>query len=336
MSKSIFAVCDLEASYARSLMEYLNEKKSTPFEVQAFTCLESLSQFASEREIEILLISSRLMCDEIRELKVNRIIILSEGDRISEEQEEFPSIYKYQSCDDILAEVMEYYVTDHPASPYVHTGKVKTRIYGVYSPVGRCRKTSFALTLGEVLAEKKEVLYINLEEYSGFEELFNTKYKLDISDLIYFSRQNDGGLIYKLNSVIQNLREMQYIPPALSPVDLRDVSGREWTDLLQEITACCEYEVIILELSSQVEDMFSLLQMCDRIYLPTLDDPFSQAKLNQYERLVNMLGLGDILEKTQKVKPPRQVLQTGQSQMIQQLLWGEMGNYVRQLLWEEE
>ena len=80
MRKRIFAVCDLEESYACSLTDYLNEKKSTPFEVQAFTNVESLQAFAREHEIEILLISTRAMCNEIRELPVARTIILSEGE----------------------------------------------------------------------------------------------------------------------------------------------------------------------------------------------------------------------------------------------------------------
>ncbi|MDQ9824849.1 hypothetical protein RFZ44_16190, partial [Acinetobacter sp. 163] len=49
--------------------------------------------------------------------------------------------------------------------------KKTTEILGVYSPVGRCLKTSFALALGQILARERAVLYLNLEEYSGFEEL---------------------------------------------------------------------------------------------------------------------------------------------------------------------
>ena len=170
MKKSIFAVCDLEASYACNLMDYLNEKKSTPFEVQAFTNVESLEAFARENEIEILLISTRAMCNEIRELPVNRTIILSEGETL-QGLEEYPFVYKYQSSDQVLAEVMEYYTELHPQPHILTAASRNTKIYGVYSPVGRTGKTSFALTMGEVLAETKQVLYLNFEEFSGFEEL---------------------------------------------------------------------------------------------------------------------------------------------------------------------
>lgn len=335
MKKSIFAVCDLEASYACSLMDYLNEKRTTPFEVQAFTNVESLQSFAKENEIEILLISTRAMCNEIRELPVNRIIILSEGE-VLQDLEEYPFVYKYQSSDQLLAEVMEYYAEYHPMPHILTAAAHKTKLYGIYSPVGRTRKTSFALALGEILAETKQVLYINFEEFSGFEDLFGTKYRTDLSDLIYFARQKEGGLIYKLNSVIQTFHELQYIPPALSPADIRDVSGEEWLEFLAQIVSYCEYDVIILDLSEQVDELFQILKTCDRIYMPVQDDVISQAKLAQYERLISMLELDEVMEKTRKVRLPVQVLQKGNGGFTQQLVWGEMGDFVRRMIWEEE
>lgn len=335
MKKSIFAVCDLDASYACSLMDYLNGKKTTPFEVQAFTNVESLQSYARENPIEVLLISTRAMCSEIRDLPISRVIMLSEGEALPE-LEDYPSVYKYQSSDQLLSEVLEYYAESHP-QPYIFgSTRHKTRVYGVYSPIGRARKTSFALTLGEVLSENNQVLYLNFEEFSGFEELFDRKYRTDISDLIYFSRQKEGGFIYKLNSVVQTFHELHYVPPALSPADIRDVSGAEWLDFLHEIILYGEYDILILDLSEQVDELFQLLRECDQIYMPVLEDAISQAKLAQYEKLTGMLDMGDIPEKTRKLRLPAQPLLKENGDIIQQLLWGEMGNFVRKMLIEEE
>lgn len=335
MKKSIFAVCDLESSYACNLMEYLNEKKSTPFEVQAFTNVESLIHFAKENEIEILLISTRAMCNEIKELPVNRTIILSEGEKL-QDLEEYPFVYKYQSSDQLLSEVLEYYVADHPKTHFLPSVAHKTKLYAVYSPIGRTRKTFFSLTLGEILAERKQVLYINMEEFSGFEELFGTSYRADLSDLIYFARQKEDSLIYKLNSVVQTFHELEYIPPAFSPADVRDVSGEEWMKFLDELMSHCEYDVIILDISEQVDDFLQILNRCDRIYMPVQEDMVSKAKLLQYEKLVHMLELDEILEKTKRIRLPVQTVSKENGNLTQQLVWGEMGNYVRRLLWEEE
>jgi len=335
LKKSIFAVCDLEASYACNLMDYLNEKRTTPFEVQAFTNVESLRQFAKKNEIEILLISTKAMCNEIRELPISRTIILSEGEEL-QDLEEYPFVYKYQSSDQILAEVMEHYSVGEMHPPLMTLHGQKTKVYGVYSPVARTRKTSFALALGEILAETKQVLYLNFEEFSGFEELFNLNYKTDITDLIYFARQKEGGFVYRLNSMVQTFHELQYIPPALSPADIRDVSGEEWMEFLQQIMTYCDYDIIILDLCEQMDDMFQILNQCDRIYMPVQEDMISEAKIRQYEKLIRMLELDEVFEKTRRLKLPVQPLLRENGDLTQQLVWGEMGNYVRRLLWEEE
>lgn len=336
MKKSIFAVCDLESSYACNLMDYLNEKRNTPFEVQAFTNVENLINFARENPIEILLISTRAMCNEIRELPINRVIILSEGEKLQDfDLEDYPFVYKYQSSDQLVSEVMEYYAEVHPHA-YIFPAVTQTKLIAVYSPVSRVRKTSFALALGEILAETKQVLYLNLEEYSGFEELFHVQYRADITDLIYFARQKEGSLIYKLNSVVQTFHGLQYIPPALCPADVRDVTGEEWLSFLQEVMVCGDYDLMILDLGSQVDGLFQILQKCSRIYMPVQDDLISVAKLAQYGKLLGMLEMGELEERTKRLRLPSQTLQRSEENLTQQLVWGEMGNYVRKLLWEEE
>ena len=62
MKKQIFAVCDLEAEYARNFMDYLNQKKNIPFEIQAFTNVSSFVAYAKENPVELLLISAEAMC----------------------------------------------------------------------------------------------------------------------------------------------------------------------------------------------------------------------------------------------------------------------------------
>ena len=97
-----------------------------------------------------------------------------------------------------------------------------------------------------------------------------------------------------------------------------------------------EYDIMILDLSEQVDELFQILRECDRVYLPVLEDAVSQAKLAQYEKLLGMLDMGDVLEKTHKLKLPVQPLLKENGDITQQLLWGEMGNFVRKMLIEEE
>ncbi|MEI3437232.1 MAG: hypothetical protein V8Q83_03325 [Blautia sp.] len=65
MKKNVFAVCDLEVDYALNFMEYLNQKRNIPFEIQAFTTVDSLTAYGEKVHIELLLISGKAMCQRV-------------------------------------------------------------------------------------------------------------------------------------------------------------------------------------------------------------------------------------------------------------------------------
>ncbi len=330
--RNIFAVCDLEVEYAYHFMEYLTRKKSLPFEVRVFTSKEKLCEYAKEHRIELLLISDTAMCREIEEQEIGQILILSGGIR-APGLEKYPNIYKYQSSAQVVREVMARYGEEHKEDPVpVQVVKKQTEIIGIYSPVGRSMKTTFALTLGQILAKRKTVLYLNLEEYSGFEYLFEHVYDQNLSDLLYYLGQGNPNFIIKLNSMIQTVNNLDYLPPAASPADIQSTPYEDWVRLLQEIVDSSNYEVLILDIGDGVPELFRLLDQCTSIYTPVRNDPMSQAKLQQFENLLRMSEGAEALEKIQKVKLPyHRITRKGQG-YLDDLVWSELGDYVRELL----
>ena len=217
MKKNIFAVCDLEVDYAFNFMDYLNQKRNLPFEIQAFTTAESLLAYGKENHIELLLISDKAMRKEIREIGIGKIIILSEGVH-PPELDQYSSVYKYQSSADVIREVMACYGEEKALNPVAFPALKKTmEIVGVFSPLGRCLKTSFSLALGQILARERAVLYLNLEEYSGFEELLGKSFSTNLSDLFYYVRQGNENLIHRMNGMIQTINNLDFIPPVRMP-----------------------------------------------------------------------------------------------------------------------
>ena len=106
--RNIFAVCDLDVDYAYHFMEYLSKKKNIPFEVRVFTSGAGFQEYVKEHPVELLLISEKAMNSEIREAKIGQILILSDG-VVSKGYEEYPSIYKYQSSNQVIREALEHY-----------------------------------------------------------------------------------------------------------------------------------------------------------------------------------------------------------------------------------
>ena len=334
MKKSIFAVCDLEASYAYNLMEAIDERQGMSFEVQAFTNVESLISYARERHIELLLISAAAMCGELLKLSIGKIMILSEGEK-KKELSDYPCIYKYQASDQLIAEVMNYYAVEAVPAPAAMLKK-KVEIIGIYSPVGRSLKTSLALTYGQIRAREHKVLYLNLEEYAGFETLLEEKYEADLADLLYFARLGSGNLVYRLGSLICHLGALDYIPPAFCPEDLRNISPGEWLSLIRDLAEYSAYDVLLLDIGSAVNGITELLKLCTKVFMPVSGDEIAAAKLEQYERVLKQQNALNVLEKTQKFSLPF-VSGSGKGKAyMEQLVWGELGDFTRQLIREEQ
>ena len=91
------------------------------------------------------------------------------------------------------------------------------------------------------------------------------------------------------------------------------------------------YDVVILDLSDSVSQLYKVLEQCTRIYMPIREDPVSLAKLKELEQYFSQTGNGMLRERIKRLKLPYHG-SFGRGDYIDQLLWGELGDYVRQLL----
>lgn len=149
------AVYDEDPLYAGRLAEYVNQKETFPFQAMAFSDLEKLKEYGQTHDIEILLVGEKVR-EKAKEVKAGLKMILCDGEFVSKEKEkEEASVYKYQSGDCILQEVMACYCTA-PLQPGLALMGKRAVIMGIYSPVGRCGKTSFALTLAQMLGKSRQ------------------------------------------------------------------------------------------------------------------------------------------------------------------------------------
>ncbi|MBR5268853.1 MAG: hypothetical protein IKU20_11790 [Lachnospiraceae bacterium] len=329
--KKIMAVYDEDPFYAERLSDYVNRKEKGIFKAQAFTSKERLEEFAKEHEIDVLLAGESVEKETFRELKTVQKIYLTE-ERESERIREEASVYKYQSGDDIIREIMAVYC-EAPGVKTVFPGLTERekRIIGVYSPVGRCGKTSLSLAMGQLLAKEEKVLFISLDTFTGFSQLLDEQWKRDLSDLIYYYKQGRfHGL--RLNSIIYYLGDMAWLPPFRYPEDFGQITAAEMAELLVLILRESDYETIVLDIGNYDRQVLPILEVCNVIYMPIKEDSVSHAKLKEFEKYAGDFGNRGMKEKIHKIHVP---LVTGAKRMEhfpQELLWGDMGDFVRGLL----
>ena len=282
METKVLAICDTEKQYALKLMEAFCGKKNFGFQVHAFSTVNDLEHFAARTRIEILLIPGKSMSEILTRLDIGKVILLSDGE-LCEEFSDYESIYKYQSAEHIMKEVLCYYAEYAKPVAGMYCGKKEFLIYGVYSPIGRCGKTALAESLAEAFGKKKKTLLLDLQSYSAWKEQLGGEQLWDLADIIYFLRQGKQTFLYKLGSIVRNRDVYDYVLPMKAPADLRSVTLAEWLELLEKLASDSDYQVVVIDFGQDVSGLFQLLSNCSKIYMPILSDHDAARKLENFE-----------------------------------------------------
>lgn len=323
----ILAVCDSEIEYAYQLVDYLSNKKNFPFQVQLFTSEETLTSYSLHHPIAVTLIAQKNYTLKMQMLPIGQVVILRENGLPLEEN--VKSIYKFQSTEQVIKELLQW-VAKEGIAGRVTSDRKSMKLIGVYSPVGRCLKTSFSFVLGQLLSKKHKVLYINMESYSGLANLLHKEFETDMSELIYHLQNSKEKFIYRMGSMTERAGELDILPPFHSYLDFISVSKDEWIQLFQEIEMGSDYEYLILDLSDAIQGLYDILRVCNVVYTLHRQDGFSMAKITQYEEVLKKSNYEDIWRKTKCCTIPEiKNLPSG----LQQLTYTELAEYVKDCIY---
>lgn len=326
MDNKVLAIFDKEERYAYGLMEYMSEKPNLPFRIHVFTQQRAFYDFEKKEQIECLMLSEKLYGDEIERFNIPHIIILSESGQVIDNT--LHHINKYQSCENIFKEIMKYYSDcETSVPPRLRTGSRSMKIIGIYTPIGRCLQTTFAFTLGQLLSQKFKTLYLNFEKYSGLSQMLKRDFNSDISDLMYYFQCAKEKLSIRLESVVESVNGLDFVPPAAIYQNLAGITKDQWIDLFHEMERCTEYEYLILDLTDGMVELWDVLRACDVVYTISRGDPMALAKMEQYEKSMEVAEYMDVLTKTKKYKFP---IFQNLSVKFDELTHGELAQYVKQ------
>ena len=298
----ILAVCDAEEAYASKLADYLNLKEGFPFQVRYFSTIGKLLQFSSQQDVEAALVCEKYEEELVKTKVIPSVITLSEKN--NREGQQLKAVWKYQSCEILIKEILQILAREGKEGSHI-LRNVPLKIIGLYSPVKRTMQTTFGLTMGQLLAKRGKVLYINMEGFSGLNIMLKRNFQRDLSDLLYYMQNGRQGLAYIMGSMVESVNGMDILPPMLCQMDLISIESKEWLKLFYEIENHSEYEYLILDLSDSIQGLFEILRQCSVIYTMTERDGFAMAKIDQYEKMIKQCRYEDILDKTHKCELPK-------------------------------
>lgn len=304
MDVKVLAVCDTEERYAVKLMEAFCEN-NFGFQTHAFSSTEELTLFAEQVQIEVLLISGKIMSEAIGQLDIGKIILLSDGE-IYEAFSDYETIYKYQSAEHILKETLCYCAEYARPVTGMYHAKQDFAVYGIYSPIGRCGKTLLAKSIAERAGMQKKTLLLDLQSFSAQEEQRSEEQLWDLADMIYFLRQGKKTFLYKLNSIVRSKDSYDYILPMKVPADLRSVTLAEWTELLEKLASDSDYRVVVLDFGNEICGLFSLLSQCTKVFTPVIQEPVSENKIKNFEWNLQEEHFEKVIDSVHKIYLPEE------------------------------
>lgn len=335
MKKKIMALCDREADYVQYMTEYLKSRKDLPFEIYGYTEPDKLADFGRANRIEMLVAAESVYSGGVRGMPAGQTVILKESQEVLEGA--LPQISKYQKAENIYRFIMERYLErmageDGGPGADEEQGAGRAMLIGLYSPIRRCLQTSFALTLGQMLARRHSTLYISFEHYSGWNRLLKKEGGKDLSDLLCHLDEAEDKFRHRLNITQERIGDLLYIPPVFAGQNLIYVTAGEWKRLMEKIARIGGYRYIIMDLSENLQGIFELLRMCRWVYTIVREDEQARNKLLQYEQLLRLYEFEDVLEKTKKqTLPVFRELPT----RLEQFTKGELGGFVRKIIEED-
>ena len=288
MSDKNVVICDREIRYANGLGENISEREDLAVKVYVCSSFEHVLELEQAKKIHIFIVDEEITYAQRTQIGANQVFVLARG-KVADLGEEEWAIGKYQCADEIIRQVFEFYVDRTKENVMRCMYKERARLVAVFSPIHRVGKTTFALALGRECAKSKKVLYLNLEEYAGMEVSQDTN--MNLGDLLYYLRQGNGNLGIRLQAAVKEDEGLDVVPPIPVVLDLKEVTWEEWEALITQLLENSLYEMVVLDVGESVQGLFPLLELCDRVYMPVLEDENSRRKLKQYQDNVEQLKL---------------------------------------------
>ena len=325
MEHKLLVLCDPEEDYAQHMAEFLRKRKDALWEVVVYTRPEELKKL--NRPIDVLVIAESVYGGFVEDMSIRLIVLLNESGILREDK--VLNIDKYQEAAKVHQILRSHYQAEEQDGLLLAKSEERTQIIGMYSPVKRCLQTTFALTYGQLLAQKHATLYLSFEYFAGRQE-WEEGVKDGLSKLLYFLPQEKNFLAH-LKSLTRTVGGLDYITPMENGENLLYVNAQDWLKLIRAIVDSGEYEYIILDLSENLQGMFELLRLCSRVYTIVKEDAAAQGKILQYEQLLQLQHCEDVKKRTSKCLLPifRKLPDT-----MEQYTKGELAEYVKELLYK--
>lgn len=289
VSKIRVCIYDRDKEYVRRLATMISRCGEGKYKVSAFDNSEDLLAQIKKKSFHIFIGNSEELETELQEGNTSVIQLMENDKEDSVEMKRDRKKYyvsKYAGAKQIFQQVVMV------AEEFESQEKNRNRLVAIYSPVGRCGKTQFALSLRKEGYGKKW-LYISFEEYGVIGNIENDiqEYSWENSFLYYIKERNTqqvNQVIDKGNGIIMS---------SFSPIDGKQLTEDDFVWMIQTIREQKYYSGIVFDMGTGILQRLEWLDLFDDIVVPYIPNDMALRKKDKFTHILEASDLDYVMEK---------------------------------------
>ena len=235
----------------------------------------------------------------------------------------------YQPADHLIKEVYRMALEQQLYLPGAMPVLYAKEIAAVCSPHGYDLQTGFAIVYSLIRAEQVRTLYLDFSYYSGFFDIETE----DVGDLFYELHKQNKPMGAILAAMVQKFGPLDYLPPVRVQMDMDDLTGEDFTELLQRILQESEYELVVLNMPVRPRFLRAVYGCCSHMYsLQREGILYERAQARLLEDLRLESGQTQLSNLQVVPMPAISGSFSMDESMYEELMFGEMAAFIRQML----
>ena len=92
------------------------------------------------------------------------------------------------------------------------------------------------------------------------------------------------------------------------------------------------YINIIIDIGHVIKEPYIMLDVCNKIFMPVVNDPLSLIKVDSFENYIYQNNLTNLSEKIEKIILPDFEKYSQCQDFLDKIFWGEVGDFTRRLI----
>ena len=240
-------------------------------------------------------------------------------------------VEKYQNVGKIMEEVLSHITMEVTTGEKGYSSMGKTKIMAVYSLSAVECQLPFAVTLGAVLADKQRVLFVDLQESSGFSQIMNEESAMGLEEMLLMAESGSYSQ-GRMASCIGHRNGMDYIYPAASADSFYEAGREGYLKLFSMLSQELDYHVIVVNFGTRFPGFLETLNLCNPIYLVHNSGQMHKWREREFLSEIEAKGYQGMNEVITYVEmPPLVNSVTSMERLVEEWKWGNLGDVIRRM-----